>query len=572
MKDFIKKILYPLQRKEIKKLFTILSLTLVTAIFELLGIGLIIPILNIFVGNTFLQYTTYFDFLSNVSKEKVLTFFLFLLIFVYFLKFFIAKKLIHIQNEFTHKLFTDISKKFFENYLYKKFSFHLIKNSSELIRNILSEANIFSFGIIFPLVKFISEILIFISICIVLIIYDWQASIITIALISLVGYSLIKITNEKLKEWGRKRNFHSAHTLKELQQSFKSIKEIILNGLESVFVEKYHYHNLENAKAGRNKDTVTQLPRLILELVGVSTFLILILVLLNTGKNISETFIIIGVFFFAATRLLPSISSISKSVQSIKYNSVVVDLIYSELVDFDNNKNSRKNDKLHDDNFNFESINFENVNFSYPKNNTKVLNNINVKINKGDKIGIIGKTGTGKSTFLNLFCGLLECQQGKININNKDIKENISSWQRMLGYVPQNVSIIDESILFNIALESNLNEINIEKIKEILKTVDLYDHIYNLPKNIYELAGEHGQNFSGGQCQRLGIARALYRNPSIIILDEATSALDSLTETKILEKIFKNKDRTIVTISHRRKSLEYCNKVYEIKENNLHAI
>jgi len=572
LKDFIKKILYPLQRKEIKKLFTILSLTLVTAIFELLGIGLIIPILNIFVGNTFLQYTTYFDFLSNVSKEKVLTFFLFLLIFVYFLKFFIAKKLIHIQNEFSHKLFTDISKKFFENYLYKKFSFHLIKNSSELIRNILSEANIFSFGIIFPLVKFISEILIFISICIVLIIYDWQASIITIALISLVGYSLIKITNEKLKEWGRKRNFHSAHTLKELQQSFKSIKEIILNGLESVFVEKYHYHNLENAKAGRNKDTVTQLPRLILELVGVSTFLILILVLLNTGKNISETFIIIGVFFFAATRLLPSISSISKSVQSIKYNSVVVDLIYSELVDFDNNKNNRKNDKLHDSNFNFESINFENVNFLYPTNNIKVLNNINVRINKGDKIGIVGKTGTGKSTFLNLFCGLLECQQGKININNKDIKENLSSWQRMMGYVPQNVSIIDESILFNIALESNLNKINIEKIKEILKTVDLYDHIYNLPKNIYELAGEHGQNFSGGQCQRLGIARALYRNPSIIILDEATSALDSLTETKILEKIFKNKDRTIVTISHRRKSLEYCNKVYEIKENNLHAI
>ena len=217
-------------------------------------------------------------------------------------------------------------------------------------------------------------------------------------MISIVGYSLIKITNEKLKEWGRKRNFHSAIRLKELQQSFKSIREIILNGLESVFVEKYHDHNSHNrGMHGRNKDTVTQLPRLILELVGVSTFLILILVLLNTGNSISETFIIIGVFFFAATRLLPSISSISKSVQLIKYNSVVVDLIYSELVDFNNNKNNRKNDKLHDSNFNFESINFENVNFLYPTNNIKVLNNINIKINKGDKIGIIGKTGTGSS-------------------------------------------------------------------------------------------------------------------------------------------------------------------------------
>ena len=182
MTNFFKKTIYPLQKKEIKKLFIILSLTLVTAIFELLGIGLIIPILNIFVGNTFLQYTTYFEFfIIMYRKKKVLTFFLFLLIFVYFFKFFIAKKLIHIQNEFCHKLFTDISKKFFENYLYKKFSFHLIKNSSELIRNILSEANIYSFGVVFPLVKLISEILIFISICVVLIIYEWQASIITIA-------------------------------------------------------------------------------------------------------------------------------------------------------------------------------------------------------------------------------------------------------------------------------------------------------------------------------------------------------------------------------------------------------
>jgi len=138
--------------------------------------------------------------------------------------------------------------------------------------------------------------------------------------------------------------------------------------------------------------------------------------------------------------------------------------------------------------------------------------------------------------------------------------------------VPQSVSILDESILFNIALESDLNKINIEKINEILKTVDLYDHIYSLPQNLYELAGENGKNFSGGQCQRLGIARALYKSTKIIVLDEATSALDEITETKILEKLFENKECTIITISHRKKSLEYCNKVYEIKENNLYAI
>ncbi len=569
MTNFLKKILYPLQSYDIKKLSFILILTVVSAFFELLGIGLIIPILNIFVGNDFLQYIKYFDFLKNLNKEQILNIFLFSLVIIYFLKFFILRQLIYMQNDFSHRLFTNISKKMFKKYLFSDFSLHLKKNSAELIRNIQSEANLFSFGVIFPIVRLLSEILIFISICTVLIIYEWQASIITIFLMSFIGIVLLRLTNEKLKKWGKKRQHHSALVLKQLQQSFSSIREIILNKLEYVFLNKYDYHNLENAYAGKQKDTITQLPRLIMELIGVSVFLILIIFLLNIGKEISEIFIIIGVFFFASTRLLPSISKIAQSIQSIKFNSAVIDLVFNELINIDEIKNYY-DEKITDNGFTIEKIKFDNVNFSYPRNDKKVFNDINIEIHKNEKIGIIGKTGSGKSTLVNLLCGLLIPQNGKIILNSKNLDSQKYSWQNMIGYVPQHVSIIDESILFNICLKDDLSKIDLKKIDEILKIVDLYDYIYSLPKNLNELAGESGKNLSGGQCQRLGIARALYKNPSILLLDEATSSLDEITESKILKNIFGiMKDKIVIFSTHRKNVLKYCNKTYEIKEKKI---
>ena len=275
-------------------------------------------------------------------------------------------------------------------------------------------------------------------------------------------------------------------------------------------------------------------------------------------------------FFFASTRLLPSISKIAQSIQSIKFNSVVVDLIYNELAAYDESKNDEDVDQVKDNNLIFDEIKFEKVGFSYLPKDNKILSDINIRIEKSDKIGIIGKTGSGKSTFINLFCGLLNPQKGKIILNNKDLNYQKYSWQNLIGYVPQNVSIVDESILFNICLEDDKEKINLKKVEEILKILDLYDYIYRLPKKLDELAGEGGKNLSGGQCQRIGIARALYKNPTILLLDEATSSLDESTEGKILNSIFEiMKDKIVIFSTHRKNVLNYCNKTYEIKDKTL---
>ena len=467
-----------------------------------------------------------------------------------------------------------MAKKFFRNYLYKNYLFHIQNNSAQLIRNIISEGNLFSFGVIFPLIRVASEIIIFLSICVLLIIYEPGASLLTISFFSLIGYVILLRTNKRLKFWGEKRQYHSGEVFKQLQQGFTSIREVIINGMEKMFLQKFDVHNKENAKVGINKDTTTQMPRLILELIGMITFVTLVMFLLSKGKKITEIFVIVGVFFYAAIRLLPAVSKIVQAIQSIRFNYAVVDVIYKELSNLDNEINISSENRDQDNDMKkdleFNKLSFSDVNFKYPNSYEKNLSDINIDIHNGDKIGIIGQTGSGKSTFINLLCGLLHPNGGKININGKDLIKEEKAWQKNIGYVPQNVSIIDESILFNIALEDDLKKIDINKIDKLLKQVSLYDHVYSLPNTIHELAGESGAKLSGGQRQRLGIIRALYKDPSILILDEATSSLDEKTEDLIIKKLFNNTyQKTIISISHRQSSLKYCSRILEVKNNTI---
>ena len=574
MKNYLKKIFFILDREEINKLIVIFLLTLICSITELMGIGLIVPILQIFIGDVVKFELPFFNQDFFRSPEKLLIIIMFCFFLIHLIKFYLNKTLIKKHNSFSHNLYAKISKKFLMLYLNKDYNFFVNKNSSELIRNIMGECSQFTIGLVFQILRLVSEIVIFTFIAVFLLFYNFQISLISILLFSLLGIFLIKQNDKKLKFWGQMRQFHSGQAIRQLQQSFGSYRELIINNLIDIFYRQYSHHVEQNAKFGINKDTVTQMPRLILEIVAVFVLVIIISILIIQGNLLSEILVLLGVIFYSTIRLLPSISKMVVSIQNIKYNRPVFDVVYQGLKEYNDFSNKMETNQANDliSFKDFNKIVLDGIDFSYSQDKA-IFKKLELTINKSDKIGIIGKTGSGKSTLTNLICGLIKAQKGKIYVDDIKDQKNYELIQKLIGYVPQSVSIFDESVIFNISLKDKLNNEEFKKINEILKILDMLTVVENLPKKHEEKIGEHGSKLSGGQNQRLGIARALFKNPTILILDEATSSLDINTEEEILKNLLKiNSDLTIITITHRQTPLKFCDKLYELKDHKLSLI
>lgn len=564
----IKKILFILDKKDKKNLILILLLSLLNTFFEIIGIGLIIPILTYFISDNSLTYIENFYNFDNISKSKLLIYTLILFNLSYLFKFLISLLLALTKNRFIWNLFAKLSGKIFNFFINKKYLIEDEKNTAEKIHLVRGEANQFSFAVINPIIELIIETILFLSICIFLLVYNFQISLIVILFFLILGLIWNKYYNKRLKILGDKRRIYSIGAINEIQNSFGNFRETLIYRLGPIFFKKFDFLNKNESIVGFKRDTITQLPRLFLELLSVSTILLITIILINRNISLSNILILIGVFVFATVRMLPSVTKIIRAIQTLRFNSVVINKIFDEF----NSKTFKNNSNNSKDKFTFRNLKLEKLFYSYPSNSLHVLKDINLEISKEQNYGFVGKTGSGKSTLINILCGFINISEGSFILNEKPLNERLESWQNIIGYVPHDVFILNESIEYNITFQKE-NEINKEKIEKILEEVELKDFIDSLDKKEKTIIGERGKDLSRGQCQRIGLARAIYKNPQVLILDEATSALDIKTEKQILKKLYKHKkDLTIISISHRRNSLEFCDKIFKIDNGNLNEI
>lgn len=562
-----KKIFNLLSREQVNKYFFFIFLSFIAMILETLGIALIVPFIEALSSNEinekFLKAFAYYGY-SPSSQNKLVMLLLGLMVFLYTVKALFLTFFSHKETKLLAETRVDLSNKLYNIYLNRPYSFHLNNNSAKLIRNI-NEINLIVF-VLKSSILLITEVIVFSGISIFILFYEPYGSLIVISFLGFFGFLFYKTIQNKIKSWGKIRQTHSGLSLKYLQEGFRSIKELKILQRINETIKTFTLNNKIINLAERRQNFVNSLPRIWLEWLAILGFILLIFYMILKGNELNQIVTLLGLFVVAAFRIMPSITRIMNAIQGIIYNKPVIDTIYNEF-----NLNNKSSKKFLEEKFIFEDeIELKNISFSYPNTQQKVINNLSLKIKKGTTIGLIGESGAGKTTLINLILGLLEPTEGNIKIDGKNIFDDVLNWQNQIGYVPQNIFLTDDSIKKNIALGLPDEQIDKNLINKAVNNAKLEKLIKSLHNGLNVKVGEFGDRLSGGQRQRISIARALYKNPKILILDECTNSLDINTESEIINEVNDLKGKkTIIMIAHRLSTLKKCDFVYELDSKGI---
>jgi len=565
----MKKIFNILSFKQKKIFLTLIFLSLIISALEFFVLLTIQPII-IFFSNSSTAINPIFKYLSNYININIFNFFIiFFIIFIFKTLFSIYLSLK--KNKFIKNVNDHLSKIIFSQYLNKKYEFFLNSNSSKFIANLIIEVEKFSYRVLDSMLVFVVELSIILSVIFFLFYTYFKITFFLIGFLLLFFYIFIKIFKNKLQLLGNQKVISDEAKISDLQKSFFTIQNIKIDNLENFFVGKFIKNNNLSSEKTLILHFLLDLPKpimeiLILFLVSISFYFFYYYYQISK----SEILTMLALFIISMFRVLPSFNRILASFNSIRFNYSTINNINEEIISYKESLLTQR-DKIIINNIDFKkNIVLENIFFSFPNNKKNILQDINLTINKGNYIGLVGDSGSGKSTLLNILCGLINPISGYVKVDGRFVRDNLKSFQKKIGYVPQKIYLTDDTFDKNIVLGVDKANFNNDLLGKVIVQSKLENVINNFSEGIHTKIGEYGSRLSGGQQQRIGIARALYKQPEIIIFDEATSALDPKVEEDILDTIYGLKNNiTVIIVSHKDSVMSRCDHVYKLDNGRL---
>ena len=548
----------------------LLGLMLVGMGLEMLGIGLVIPVIAIMMKTDlvtrFPAIKPVMEYMGNPSQNQMVVGAMIGLVGIFMVKNLFLAFLAWKQTRFAFGVQVQVSQRLFTTYLRQPYTFHLQRNSAQLMRNVMGEVNMFTAAII-SLLLLSSELMVLFGITTMLMLIEPLGALISVMVLGGAAWAFQRITRTRITRWGKARQYHDGLRIQHLQQGLGGAKDVKLLGRESEFLTQYLAHNIQSGRVGQLQATLQQFPRLWLELLAVTGLALLVVSMLGQGKDAANIIPTLALFAAAAFRMIPSVNKVLSAMQSLRFNLPVINNLHEELKLFQMDHGSDHVRNTDHPKLGFQKdISLENINYTYPGAPATAIEDLTILIKHGDFVGFIGPSGSGKSTLVDLILGLLTPDAGQVLVDGQDIQKNLRAWQNQIGYVQQSIYLTDDTLRRNIAFGLPNDAIDDAAVRRAIKDAQLEEFVASLPKGYETVVGERGVRLSGGQRQRIGIARALYHDPPVLVLDEATSALDIATESGVMQAVMSLRgSKTILVVAHRMSSVEKCDRLYRLE-------
>ena len=573
----IRKTLYLLGKSRRRRWVLVVMLAVVVSLLEVVGAALILLLLTLIIDpDTAVTLPIIGDLVlatEGVDDRGTLV----VVIAAGIAVFFVVRAVVklaetYIQQRVVHQAGLRLSAQLVEGYLEMPYVWHFGRKSAELIRNV-HDAVIRLVGHVFlPSIIIVSESLLLMAMLTVLFVISPTGTILALAVLGPIALLLVRVVQPMLKRLGRTAHETVGRYFATVQQSLTGIRDVKILGRERFFTRQFVRERAENARAAYLRGTVVQLPRILIE----TSLLLLILgffaLAVRSGETATSILPVLGVFAYAGLRMQPSLQKIVTGINNIRFATAAIDEVHRELHELDQAGALRR--VTSPDALPFEEeITFEDVSFRYENTSTPALSNVNLRIGKGESIGVCGPTGGGKTTLVDLLAGLLDPTSGTIRVDGQDIHGQARAWQQNLGVVSQSVFLLDDTLRRNIAFGISDEEIDESAVVDAVRLAQLSEFVGSLPEGLETSVGERGVRLSGGERQRVAIARALYRKPSVLVFDEGTSALDTNTEEEVVRALNTlGGDHTMITVAHRLTTVRTCDRIVVVEGARVTAV